>query len=466
MREPILHPLQAGSNDLLIGFLDSLMSARRKLMRDIHPAIYQGEGNQEAALKNHITFFNRLFILILNISGVHAQWQSATGLNTGDVRGFRVVGNTVYACTTDGLFRSSDNGLSWSCFFSHEWTWGFYVDGRYIYASPLGSFYRSLDDGVTWNLLATGLYLKNFFASDDSCLFVAVNASGGVLRSLDKGTAWESAGLDDVNGLVFMNNYLFAATNYNGVQRTRDRGKTWQSANNGFDNLWISSLSIQNGRLYATVSYGWPGNPAKIYISNKNGDFWELLATGPNDPIAYWFAFAAVDADLFVGFSDEISVKGNGLFYSKDNGENWKSIDTDLRDKSIAALAIVQDNLLVGTRGGGVWVRSVHDIKTGITSIPYAKPLECKLSQNYPNPFNSSTTIRYELPIPSRVNLKIYNSCGQEVKTLIDEIQTDGSKTVRWDSMDNKGQPVGSGLYLYTIDANNSFQTNKLLLLR
>lgn len=418
-------------------------------------------------MKNQITFFNCLLILILHVSDVHAQWQSATGLNTGVVRGgFRVVGNTVYACTTDGLFRSSDNGLSWSCFFSHEWTWAFYVDGRYIYASPLGSFYRSVDDGVTWNLLATDLYLKNFFASDDSCLFVAVNASGGVLRSRDKGTTWESAGLDDVNGLVYMNNYLFAATNYNGVQRTRDRGKTWQSVNNGFDNLFISSLSIQNGRLYATVSYSWPPTPPKIYISNNNGDSWELLATGPNDPISVWFAFAAVDADLFVGFNDKISSKGNSLFYSKDNGENWKAIDTGLSNKSITSFAIMQDNLLVGTAGDGVWIRSLHDIKTEIASLPTVKPQECKLSQNYPNPFNSSTTIRYELPIQSQVVLKIYNSCGQEIRTLIDEIQTEGSKTVRWDSMDNNGQSVSSGLYFYTIDANHSFETNKLLLLR
>jgi len=416
-------------------------------------------------LKNQITFFNCLLILILNISGVHAQWQSATGLSTGVVRGFRVVGNTVYACTTDGLFRSSDNGLSWSCFFSHEWTWGFFVDGRYIYASPLGSFYRSLDEGATWNLLATDLYLKNFFASDDSCLFVAVNASGGVLRSRDKGMTWESAGLDDVNGLVFMNNYLFAAT-YNGVQRTQDRGKTWQSANSGFDHLEISSLSIQNGRLYATVSYGWLPAPPKIYISNNNGDSWELLATGPNDPITYWFAFAAADADLFVGFNDAISRKGNSLFYSKDNGENWKAIDTGLSNKSITSLAIMQDNLLVGTAGDGVWIRSLYDIKTEIASIPTIKPQKCKPSQNYPNPFNSSTTISYELPSQSKVVLKIYNSCGQEIRTLIDEIQTEGSKTVRWDSKDNNGQSVSSGLYFYTIVANHSFQTNKLLLLR
>lgn len=244
----------------------------------------------EATLKNHIIYIYYFLILFLYLSDLQAQWQPAEGLQTGHVRSIQIVGNTIYAGTTDGLFRSTDNGLSWSILFSHEWCRSFPVIGKEIYVNTLsgGNFYRSLDDGATWNLIATGWNFKNYSAADDSCLFVVANASGGVWRSADKGITWEKTGLDDVNGLVFMNNYLFAATYYS-VQRTRDRGQNWQSANNGFDHLEITSLVSQNGRLYAAVSYGSPRRiPPNFYVSNNNGDSWDLLAKGTEDHFSYW----------------------------------------------------------------------------------------------------------------------------------------------------------------------------------
>ncbi len=99
-------------------------------------------------------------------------------------------------------------------------------------------------------------------------------------------------------------------------------------------------------------------------------------------------------------------------------------------------------------------------------------PTEFALFQNYPNPFNPTTTIRYQLPEVSKVVLKIYNILGQEVKTLADEIQEAGVKTLIWDSNNNSGHRVASGVYFYQLQAvssrnNNSFmQVKKMLLVR
>jgi hypothetical protein len=80
-------------------------------------------------------------------------------------------------------------------------------------------------------------------------------------------------------------------------------------------------------------------------------------------------------------------------------------------------------------------------------------PTEYALDQNYPNPFNPNTTIRYQLPADSRVTLKMFNILGQEVKRLIDEIVPAGYKTIEWDSRNNAGNTVASGVYFYRIDA-------------
>jgi hypothetical protein len=80
-------------------------------------------------------------------------------------------------------------------------------------------------------------------------------------------------------------------------------------------------------------------------------------------------------------------------------------------------------------------------------------PKEYSLLQNYPNPFNPSTTIRYGLPEQSQVTLKIYNILGQEVRTLVSDIQEAGYRSVVWNSSNNSGQVVGSGVYFYRLQA-------------
>lgn len=79
-----------------------------------------------------------------------------------------------------------------------------------------------------------------------------------------------------------------------------------------------------------------------------------------------------------------------------------------------------------------------------------ALPTNAALHQNFPNPFNPTTTIGYQLPAPSHVTLRIYNILGQEVATLVDEIQEAGYRRQEW-----KASNVASGVYLYRIEAQS-----------
>ncbi|HDZ58758.1 MAG TPA: T9SS type A sorting domain-containing protein [Ignavibacteriales bacterium] len=89
-------------------------------------------------------------------------------------------------------------------------------------------------------------------------------------------------------------------------------------------------------------------------------------------------------------------------------------------------------------------------------------PDEYELSQNYPNPFNPSTTIRYALPEGGDVTLRIYNLLGQEVKTVLDNVQQSaGIHQVVFDASD-----LPSGIYFYSFRANNFVQVKKMMLLK
>jgi len=88
------------------------------------------------------------------------------------------------------------------------------------------------------------------------------------------------------------------------------------------------------------------------------------------------------------------------------------------------------------------------------------------LHQNYPNPFNPTTTLKYDLPEDALVNITIYDMMGRQVSTLVSSQQNAGFKSVRWNSTNDKGQPISAGLYLYTIQTGEFRQTKKMVLLK
>ena len=93
-------------------------------------------------------------------------------------------------------------------------------------------------------------------------------------------------------------------------------------------------------------------------------------------------------------------------------------------------------------------------------------PRALALHQNYPNPFNPITTLRYDLPENSLVNIIIYDLLGRQVKTLVNQTQNAGFKSIIWNATNNYGKPVSAGVYLYQIQAGEFVQTKKMVLLK
>ncbi len=93
------------------------------------------------------------------------------------------------------------------------------------------------------------------------------------------------------------------------------------------------------------------------------------------------------------------------------------------------------------------------------------------LYQNYPNPFNSGTTIKYEVGESSRVTLTVYNLLGQQIKSLVNNTQTEGVKAAFWDGTNNNGITAATGTYFYRLTATSPsgrtyVETRNLVLLR
>ena len=88
------------------------------------------------------------------------------------------------------------------------------------------------------------------------------------------------------------------------------------------------------------------------------------------------------------------------------------------------------------------------------------------LNGNFPNPFNPETTIRYSIKTPGAVKLEVYNIKGQLVKTLVNEDQASGHYKVVFNSHDNKGKAIASGVYLLKLSAPGYQKTSKMILMQ
>ena len=178
--------------------------------------------------------------------------------------------------------------------------------------------------------------------------------------------------------------------------------------------------------------------------------------------------FAVNGSNFFAG------TEGGGVFRSSNNGASWTAVNTGLASTNVYALAVTGSNLFAGTNGSSVWRRPLSEMVTGIEDDFSQVPVGFTLEQNYPNPFWSgaasreiaATTIRYQLPKTTQVVLKIYNTSGQEVRTLVNARQPAGVNSVVWDGRDQSGKEVSSGIYIYRLQTGESMQSRKLSFVR
>jgi hypothetical protein len=151
---------------------------------------------------------------------------------------------------------------------------------------------------------------------------------------------------------------------------------------------------------------------------------------------------------------------------------------------SSAVLHLVFDPL--ASSAGALWLSRavVNDVelKLGGTLSVSANaadvPADFNLFQNFPNPFKAAgllsnsavTTIRYTIPntVPreAETRLKIYNTQGQVVRTLINANLAPGLHHAEWDGLDDAGAQVPSGMYFYTLSVGDFRATRKLLIFK
>ncbi len=196
---------------------------------------------------------------------------------------------------------------------------------------------------------------------------------------------------------------------------------------------------------------------SRIYKSTNKGNNWTEI----NPAFWGWFRKMEFSNSNFFMPSYE------GVFVSTNAGLNWTQKNEGLYNLRLNSVFSANEFIFAGTMGNSVWRRPVQQL-IGITNISSEIPSEYSLEQNYPNPFNPVTNIKFKVALCHScggrnpfVVLKVFDLLGREVKTLVNEVLQPGTYSVRFDA-----SSLSSGIYFYSLEANNIRITKKCILLK
>jgi len=230
-------------------------------------------------------------------------------------------------------------------------TRGFTSDGTYIYTCTSQGVYRSADNGATWISKSNGL--TNLLSSGITFTspYLIVVGPTGVFRSNDQGENWVSAGLvgTDVRCVTSMQHHIFVGTNGAGLYSSTDWGETWTPINNGLSGTKFRAIESKGTTLFAGGETG-----TGVFRSTDSGANWTLLSGGL--PSGSYRGFAS-NSQLIVAGSF-----GAGVFYSTDNGDTWSTINEGLLDLTIFDVALNENYIVVATNSKGVFRYPLSDI--------------------------------------------------------------------------------------------------------
>ena len=186
-------------------------------------------------------------------------------------------------------------------------------------------------------------------------------------------------------------------------------------------------------------------NPATlpgIVGGSKTDGITQTTAIGPNDQVGI-----SKFTDLTENFSQSSVMAPDGFPVGS-------LIWDDTKNAAYAAAHANELGLIVSRYLSLGGITAVKAAKTGVATT-------FELSQNYPNPFNPSTQIDFSIPQQSNVQLKVYNTLGQVVATLVNGNLSAGSHSVNFDARN-----LASGMYIYRLSAGNFTSVKKMLLLK
>jgi photosystem II stability/assembly factor-like uncharacterized protein len=368
--------------------------------------------------------------LLLKTTDAGNNWIKTPSLTSNDLEDIFFINETKgwIAGERGTVLITSDGGENWDSiktniqkrFFSIH-----FVTENDGWIASEDAIYKTTDGGINWEVSKyqdTTYYYSIYFANNDTGWVAGDSAAVGViLRTTDNGISWHKefdTQLGYLSTILFIEDSIGYAFGENGARvKSIDFGSSWVllTPNIFITDNWESAYFINR-------NVGWiaGGSQSIIDKTTDGGINWVRQTFSPTTSLWLYSIFFT---DSITGWAVGVGNDSSGL-----TGEIFK------------------------TTNGGV---------TFVENEPGIEVTDFKLYQNYPNPFNPATIIDYSIPSESLVNIKIYNSLGEEAIELVNEVQPVGIYKFKLDASN-----LPSGIYFYRLKSGSFVETKKMVLIR
>jgi photosystem II stability/assembly factor-like uncharacterized protein len=342
-----------------------------------------------------------------------------------------------------------------------------------------GGIFKTTDGGATWtkqNTAFTGSGGKPmfiYFFDPNNGLVVGERNPNlwEIYTTTNGGTQWDSVPQANIppkiageklregfESTALHNTFWFCTTGSHGrVFKSTNRGLNWSAVIVGSNFTRVHSIAFQDDSVGLATAF--TSSQERTMKTTNGGNTWSQT-NSPNYPTPHLLSYVPGTDSMYVVTGHSWFFGNEGSAYTLNTGSSWTTVNHD----GYGSVNFIAPN--IGWTDG--YVNGVGVIvKWSGTVLPVQEenniiqPEQFTLSQNYPNPFNPSTTIRFQVPNSSFVNLKVYDILGNEVATLVNEERPTGSYEVNF-----KASNLSSGVYIYKIQAGSFVETKKMIVLK
>lgn len=426
-------------------------------------------------------------ILVLTISALtsinllNAQWvQQNSGTNEMLTDVAMLDTATAIAVGRDGsILRTSNAGTTWTnvaapLSFGGPWNGVSFFDTMYgIVVGDHGLVMTTINGGQNW--------IGDVIPLDQKCLSalhvgpanIYVGAdSGWICHSVDSGKTWSSEKISSLpirslfawRGTYVWGLPIYALTPYSLCAKmefpSSPRNETILTDFQGMGSEAFSGEFCNGGGAGLIVGVQGDKRAAPAIIRKAMSDtVWREVSTDISQDGTLLGVSAPSENVIYVCGSDGM------VFKSTNGGDTWIAAAVPTT-RNLNAIYFFDETQGFAVGDSGVILYTSNGRVTNVSDQECHLPIKFMLEQNYPNPFNAETTIRYQLPSAGHVNLDIYNMQGQRIRKLLNREQAIGSYQIMWDSKNDEGTGVASGIYFLQIKTGGWARTIKMVLIR
>jgi len=444
-------------------------------------------------------FFSGLliFLLLMNCKRTFSQWVLQLNSDGRPVVKIQFIGQQTGWASSVGyqtfvsvgnFYKTTNGGENWSKildgyesfpnfqFLNSNTGWLLSTIVSTDYMTSSSKLRKTTNGGNNWQDNIVLNEITSFHFPDQDHGYLTSN-HGKIYKTVNGGINWQQIRdsvdnsfrskiyfLDSINGLLLENS---------NIKKTTDSGYNWNIVFNTSDNFIFSNIQfiLNNGWISALK-----GNKSYLFRTTNSGNSWDTNQICQNSEVYINnYVFMTSDSTGYYTVSnDHFSSVNNLIFRTTNKGISWINLPNLFYDPVKSSFFITDS---IGWLGGGLSINTYGRssiFKTTSGGYPIGLiansndiPASYSLSQNFPNPFNPVTSINFDIPKTSFVNLVVLDALGREISQLVNQQLSPGSYKYEWDA-----SSYPSGIYFYRLEAGDpsttlrETETKKMVLIK